>query len=114
MKKPSTDGSSMFVKLRAREFMVPPIRDCLVIGKKAPIGFVALKKALALLHGAPFERLQSQGDVISDILVRTSILRKIPREKLIALVLARVEPLMGDDELVHLDIEVEVVLEEQL
>lgn len=114
MKESPTDGSSIFVKLRAREFMVPPIRDCLVIGKKAPIGFVALKKALSLLHGAPFERLQHQTDAISDILVRASILRKIPREKLIRLVVERVEPLMADDELVHLDIEVEVVLEEQL
>ena len=114
MKEPSTDSSSIFVKVRTREFMVPPIRDCLVIGKKAPIGFVALKKALSLLHGAPFERLQPESDVISDILVRAAVLRKIPREKLIALVLARVAPLMADDELAQLDIEVEVVLEEQL
>ena len=114
MEQQSTDSSLIFAKLRAQEFMVPPIRDCLVIGKKAPVGFTALKKALALLHGAPFERLQPEDDAISDILVRAGVLRKIPAERPIALVLKRVKPLMSDDEVIHLDIEVEVVMEEQV
>lgn len=102
------------VKLRVREFGVPPIHDALVLGKKSPIGCVAIRKALSLLQGSPFEHIEFDDDVISDILVRSSILRRLPREKLIAVVVQRVKPLMAADEIMHLDIEPELFLEAQV
>lgn len=114
MKKHPGEDAVIYVRMQAKEFVVPPVRDCLVIGKKSPIGCVALKKALSLLHGAPFEDLHPDDDNVGDILVRASILRKIPREKFVDLVLKRVKPLMDDTEVVELGIEVELLLEDKV
>jgi hypothetical protein len=45
--------------------------------------------------------------------VRRAILRRIPKETLIAFVLNRIKPLMGTEEILQLDIEAEVLLEEE-
>lgn len=93
------------------EFVLPPIDDGLVLGRLSPIGHVAIGKALSLLTTTAFEHLQVEDEVISDILVRSAILRKIPSEALVEFVLDHVKPLMGPDEIIHLDLEVQVTLE---
>ena len=109
-----SESPTTTVRLRARKFDVPPIRDCLVIGRKSPIGRVAMSKALKLLRSDLFDELNSDDNVVSDILVRSDILRMLPKEKLIDLILRRVKPLMGETEIIHLEIDVEVVLEDQM
>ncbi|OGI41038.1 MAG: hypothetical protein A2140_03410 [Candidatus Muproteobacteria bacterium RBG_16_62_13] len=107
----SPAGTKYSLKARVREFGVPPIHDALVIGNRAAIGCTAIRKAIELLVASPFEHIEFKDDVVSDIIVRTAILRRIPKEKLIAFVLAQVKPLMAADEILHLDLEVEVVVE---
>ena len=99
------------VKVRVREFGVPPIHDALVIGKQSHIGCVAIRKAIELLVASPFEHLEFEDDVISDIIVRSAILRRIPKDKLIAFVLSQIKPLMTENEILHLDLDVEVGIE---
>jgi len=99
------------VKVRVREFGVPPIHDVLVLGKQSPIGCAAIRKAIEFLVASPFEHLEFEDDVISDIIVRSAILRRIPKDKLIAFVLSQIKPLMTADEILHLDLEVEVAME---
>ncbi len=99
------------VKARVREFGVPPIHDALVVGKQAAIGCAAIRKAIELLVASPFEHIEFEDDVISDIIVRSAILRRIPKDKLIAFVVAQVKPLMTADEILHLDLDIEVALE---
>lgn len=107
-------SSSIHVRIRMREFEIPPITDALVIGKNAPIGAEAIRRALSLLQVAPFETVPVNDDVISDILVRASVLHKIPREKLVTLVVLRVKPFMTQDEVTHVDIETELTVEERI
>ena len=99
------------VKARIREFGVPPIHDVLVLGKQSPIGCAAIRKAIEFLVASPFEHLEIEDDVISDIIVRSAIMRRIPKDKLIAFVVSQIKPLTGEDEILHLDLEVEVALE---
>lgn len=106
-------SSKHVLRARAREFSIPPIHDGLILGKNSPIGCVAIRKALNLLCASPFAHLEIEDEVISDIVVRESILRRIPKEKLIAFVLHRIKPLMGAEEILHMDLEVEVLLEEE-
>lgn len=96
---------------RVREFGVPPIHDALVIGKRAAIGCVAIRKAIEILVASPFEHLEFEDDVIGDIIVRSAILRRMPQDKLIAFVVSQIKPLMAADEILHLDLEVEVAME---
>lgn len=96
-----------------REFTIPLISDGLVLGRQAPIGSVAFGKALELLIVSPFERIEVEDDVIGDILVRKSLLRRMPRESLLEFVLQRIKPLMGPEEILHLDLTAEILIEEE-
>ena len=110
----TTTDPSITVRMHVREFTMPPIQDALVLGKKTPIGCEAMRKALALLHVSPFEHIEINDDIISNILVRASVLKKIPRDKLIRLIVQHVKPLMTDTECIHLELQPELILEEQV
>ncbi|MBI3903855.1 MAG: hypothetical protein HY306_13095 [Nitrosomonadales bacterium] len=99
------------IRAQLTEFILPPIDDGLVLGRSSPIGHVAVGKALSLLSTTSFDHIPIEDDIIGDILVRTAIMRKISREQLIAFVLNEIKPLMGPEEIIHLDIEVELMLE---
>jgi hypothetical protein len=78
-------------RLRAhiKEFVLPPITDGLVLGRASPIGHVAVGRALSLLSTTAFEHIEIDDDVISDILIRKAILRKIPAAELKTFILMR-------------------------
>lgn len=100
------------VKARVREFAIPPIHDALILGRHSAIGCVAMRKALSLLTTQPFEHIEiKDDDVIGDVLVRAAILRRVPREKLVEFVRSHIKPMMSDNEVLHLDIEAEVIVE---
>lgn len=102
------------VHVKVREFQIPPVRHALVLGRKAAIGCYAIRKALHLLMAAPFVHLELEDEVISDLIVRESVLRRFPKEQLIAFVLAKVKPMMGEEEILELEIDTEVLLEARL
>lgn len=99
------------IRAQLTEFILPPIDDGLVLGKHSPIGHVAVGKALSLLSTTAFDHIPIEDDVIGDILVRSAITRKVSREQLIAFVLNEVKPLMGPEEIIHLDIKIDILLE---
>jgi hypothetical protein len=109
---PTTKGASYSLSVRVSEFTVPPVADGLVIGKDAPIGFSAISKALSLLTANHMQAIELHDDVIGHIIVRQTILRRTPQDKLVAFILERVKPLMSAHEIMHLNIKSEVVLED--
>ncbi len=101
-----------YISARVDEYIVPPIKDMLVLGKDAPIGCIAMRRALELLVKTPFEHIEIEGDdTISDILVRKPLLRRLPREGLIQHVLSQIKPLMGAEEVLHVELSVTVSLD---
>ncbi len=106
-------SASYSISVRVSEFAIPPVTDGLVIGKESPIGFSAINKALTLLIANDhLETIEITDDVISHIIVRRAILRRVPHEKLVAFILERLKPLMCPAEVLHLDIKTEVTLGE--
>ncbi|NOT69098.1 MAG: hypothetical protein HOP04_12460 [Methylophilaceae bacterium] len=104
--------TSNIIRAQISEFSLPPITDGLVLGKNSPIGCVAVGKALSLLTTTSFEHLQiDDDDVIGDVLIRSAILRKANREQIINFVLQEIKPVMGAEEIIHLDLKVEILLE---
>ncbi|MEW6681297.1 MAG: hypothetical protein AB1451_00030 [Nitrospirota bacterium] len=99
------------IRVRIREFGIPPIHDGLVLGKKSPIGCEAFRRAISLLVATPFEHIELDDGVIGDILIRANILRRIPKDKLISFVLQQVKPLMEPEDVLHMDVDLEVSLE---
>jgi hypothetical protein len=114
----AADGLSVNILMKCQEFRIPPIQDALVMGKEAPIGCEAMRRALTLLHIAPFDHIELKGededDTVGDILVRRAVVSKIPCEKLIRFIMDRVKPLMAADEILHLQIDSEVLLKDRI
>ncbi len=111
----SLSSTGIRIRVRAREFLIPPARDALVIGKRAPAGCVALQKTLQLLTPEPYVSVEVPNNgVISNIVVRKAILRKVPEQQLLNFVLRFVTPLMGETEVLDLALEVEVDVEAQV
>lgn len=108
-------GDLTKTRLRARvtEFGYPPVHDALILGKWAPLGTEAFRRAVGLLVSTPFESVAVEDDIIGCILVRSSILKRLSTERLVDFAMTRLKPLMTADEILHLDLEVEVDLDEQ-
>jgi hypothetical protein len=109
----STTQIKSALSARITEYEIPPIRDALVLGKEAPIGCQAMRRALSLLIKTPYAHLEIEDDIISDILVRETLLRRLPQAQLIAFVLSHVKPLMGPEEVLHVELDIEVHLSHQ-
>jgi hypothetical protein len=99
------------MRIRLGEFALPPIQDGLVLGQRSPIGHVAVGKALSLLSTTAFTHIPIEDEVIADVLVRSAILRKISVEEIRHLVLEEIKPLMGPEEILHLKLDVEILIE---
>jgi hypothetical protein len=100
------------IRARVTEFAVPPVHDVLVLGRQSPIGCIAVRSALQLLSAQPFVHIELDDPALSDILVRESITRRVSQERLVEFVRTRVRPLMSETEIMHLDLSVEVEVED--
>jgi len=98
------------ITARIGEYAIPPLKDMLVMGKQAPIGCIAMRRAVELLIKTPFEHIEVEDDVISDILVRKHLLRRVSKDSLIDFVMTHVKPMMGVDEVLHAELDVSVFL----
>jgi|HubBroStandDraft_1064217.scaffolds.fasta_scaffold715650_1 hypothetical protein len=107
--------TEQYLRVRIKALEIPPVKDGLVIGKSAPIGVEAMLRTLKLMSAERFVRISvPNDDVISDIIVREAVVRKLKEERLRSFILRRVKPLMAENELLMLDMEIEVVLEDTL
>jgi hypothetical protein len=114
-KEPSIHRSEQYVRVRVKALEIPPVKDGIVIGKAAPIGPEAMMRTLKLMSKEEFVHLSlEKDDIVSDAIVRQSVLRKFKESKLQAFILARIKPLMTATELLILDMEIEVVVEDTL
>jgi hypothetical protein len=100
------------VRARVTEFGYPPVHDALILGVNAPQGTEAFKKGLGLLVSTPFEHISVKDDIIGSVLVRGSVLRRISAEKFLDFIMRRVKPLMSAEEILHLDMNIEVDLDD--
>lgn len=110
-----TNGSTEeFVRMRVRALEIPPIKDGVLIGRDAAMGGEAMARTLRLMTNEKFDRITLRDETIAEIVVRTAILRKLGRDRLVKFVLGRIKPLMTDSELLLLDIEVELMIEDKI
>ena len=111
-----TDGPSrskeILMRMRVRGLEIPPVKDGLVIGHKAAIGADAMLRTLSIMTHEEFERLHLKDDLIEDVVIKTSILRKAGRDRVIRFILTNLKPVMTSTELLMLDIYVEMVIED--
>ncbi|MEP7125833.1 MAG: hypothetical protein ABJE95_33185 [Byssovorax sp.] len=114
--KPELDSAIGKSRIRARvtEFAYPPVHDGVVIGRTAQLGLEAFRKALDLLVAVPFVHLHvDDDDIVGDVLVRHALLRRVDQAKLLSFVMRKIKPLMSSEEILHLDLQIEVEIDEE-
>jgi hypothetical protein len=115
LKEEVSETNEQYVRVRIKALEIPPVKDGIVIGRSAPMGADAMMRTLKLMSTEFFVHLSVTHDnVISDIIVREAVLRKLKEDRLRAFVLKRIKPLMAENELLMLDMEIEVVVEDSL
>ncbi len=95
---------------RVREYQMPPFRDALVLGREASIGCQAVQRALTLLVKAPFAHIEIDDNIVADILIRENLLRRMSQQQITTFVLTHIKPLMGIDEVLQVDLDIEVTV----
>ena len=110
--KDVTRGKEVLMRVRVKGMELPPVKDGLVIGRDAAIGVDAMVRTLGILTHEPFERLQLSDDVIEDVIVRSAILKKTGRGRLVKFITKHLRPIMTSTELLMLDISVELMIED--
>jgi hypothetical protein len=111
---PSPSGPTYTLRARVTEFRIPPVHDVLIVGREAPVGCEAMRRALALISHEPYEVLEPEDEVIGGILVRAILLRRLPPEKLRTFLLQHAKPVMQPRDVLHMNLEVEVHIEDTL
>lgn len=90
------------------QFSLPPVRDALIVGKKAPIGSRALYHSLEVLLKGQFELIVVEHPIIEALIVRKSDLRKLSRERLLSLLIEEAEKIMDETDCLRVDVTIEV------
>lgn len=75
------------VSIRLKEFEIPPMQDVLMIGKRSPIGPEAVRRMVDALSPEQYEVVPVDEGPIEAIVIRKSLLKLIPREKLFPIIL---------------------------
>lgn len=102
------------ITAKIKEFSIPPITDGLIIGKDAAIGVSALQKALRLLIPEEFDHIEIQDETINSMLVRSSITRRLSEKRVVHFLLEQVKPLMVADEILHIQLDTEITITQEV
>lgn len=101
--------------LRMREFDLPPIRDGVVIARRAPIGPVALFDAVDRMLPGLYELVPVDGHaLIEAVIVRKSRMQLVDRARLVEIFKRHAEPLMSDTSIVQVEVEGELSVRVEL
>lgn len=95
---------------RIVEYRMPPFRDALIMGRESSVGCHAMRRALSLLAKTPFAHIEIDDPIISDILVRESLLLRVTHDQLISFVLQHIKPLLNIEEVLQIELDIEVTL----
>lgn len=113
--KPSGPGRQVRLALTMREFDLPPIRDALVIGRRAPIGPRGMFEALDRMLPDTFELVSvEEHPKIEAVIIRKTRFRFLERGKLVALFVHHAEALMHESTLIEVELNGEVSVRVEL
>ena len=103
-------GPTFYIQARIKEFAIPPITDGLVIGREASIGTVALQKALNLLIPDHFEHIAIDDEIIADVLIKSILLRRLTKDRLVKFLIEQIKPFMSSRDIVHVQLDLEIAV----
>ena len=109
----SAPHAEQLIRVRVKALEIPPIKDGIVIGRDAAIGGEAMVRTLRLMTNEKFERFTLPKDeIVQDVILRSSVVRKLGKDRVLKFVMDRIKPVMTESELLMLDIDIELVIED--
>jgi hypothetical protein len=110
-----TPGRQVRLSLTLREFDIPPIRDGLVLGRRAAIGPRAMFEALDRMLPDVFELIPvADHPKVEAVIVRKARFRLLERERLADLFVRHADALMHETTLVEVELAGEVSVRVEL
>ena len=99
------------LNMRFTHFQLPPIRDALIIGKKAPVGPNSVARAFQAMVPGVYRLIHVEHPTIEAVLVRESDLRKVPQKILVPYLLQQAEAIMDETDALHVSLNIEIIVE---
>lgn len=75
------------IVIKISEFEIPPVQDVLLVGKKAPVGPEAVRRMVDAVSPEQYEVVEVDHDIFEAIVIKKSLLKLIPKEKLLPLIM---------------------------
>jgi hypothetical protein len=75
------------ISIKLSEFEIPPMQDILLVGKRAPIGPEAVRRMVDAVSPEQYEIVRLNHEVFEAVVVKKSLLRLLPKEKLLPVVI---------------------------
>ncbi|MEE1944049.1 hypothetical protein VRU48_02945 [Pedobacter sp. KR3-3] len=104
------DGVKYTVSLSFEEIKLPPFQDILILGRDGAQGRIGLSRSFELLIPNGFETIPIDEDNVEAIFVNKKILRKLPVDRLIAILKEKVFPFVSKEELIRVDCRINIAL----
>jgi hypothetical protein len=100
------------LQLRFTRYEVPPLRDVLIVGKRAPIGANSISRAFEELSPGTFTLVKVEHPVVEAVLIRSSDLRKLPQQNLLSRLLQQADLIMDESDTLHVALDFELIIDE--
>ena len=99
----SGTNKSITVSISFEKTLLPPFQDILILGKECPLGMNGVGQCLDLLVPDGFSRQEVEDEHVAAVIINKNIIRRLPIEKIVAILRERVFPFVGHDEIIKVD-----------
>ena len=100
------------LSIRMKEFDIPPIRDAVVLGRRASIGPKGLFESLDRMVPDAYELVPVRDhDVVEAVIVRKRCLGILDKDRIIKLILQHTASLMHDSSIIQVELDSEVIVQ---
>ncbi|SNR35767.1 hypothetical protein [Lutibacter flavus] len=96
------------VNLSFEEIKLPPFEEILVLGKHSPHGKQGISRSFDLLIPNGFEIIDTDHDNVDCVFVNKRILTKMPKEKILKILMSNVFPYVSEKEIIKVDFKVKI------
>jgi len=104
----TVSGRTITLHATFTQFSLPPVRDALIVGKRALIGPKALFRSLEVLLKGQFELIPVEHPTVEAIIVRKSDLRKLTKDRLVPILLEEAGKIMDETDCLRVEIGISV------
>lgn len=96
------------IAIRFSEFEIPPMQDVLLVGRRAAIGPEAARRMIDALSPEQYDIVRVEHPMVEAVVVRKFILRMVPPERFIPLLLEEVSPILSEEAVIKAQVRITI------